>query len=171
MTIKGTSRQQRPALWHGLTRITPVTFGVTVGLLAVALEAFFTVSSPSSYGVCIACHGRDLVNWITNHLTGMSLSVAEVSLAFPLLTVVGVLIGSTLAAARHGEFRWHWPDNPLRTFVWGFLAMNSALLAAGCSIRLILRLAHGESLGLLALIGMIAGIGVTTIMMKWRALR
>ncbi len=169
--MRGSTSRKRPALWQRLTKITPITFGVTLGLLAVGVEAFFTVNPPSAYGVCIACHGRDLVNWIVNQTTGMSLTVAEVSLVFPVLTVAGVLLGSTLAAIRHREFRWHWSDNSLRTFLWGFLVMNSALLAAGCSIRLILQIVRGDSASLLALIGMTAGIIMTTVMMKRRALR
>ena len=169
--MQGSPSRKGPVLWQGLTRITPITFGVTLGLLAVGLEAFFNVNPPSAYGVCIACHGRDLVNWIVNQVTGMSLTVAEVSLVFPVLTVVGILGGSTLAAIRHREFHWHWPGNPLRTFLWGFLVMNSALLAAGCSIRLILQIVRGDSASLLALIGMTAGIVITTVIMRRRALR
>ncbi len=152
-------------------RITPVTFGIVVGLLAVALEAFFTVRPPAVYGVCIACHGRDLANSTVNAVAGTSLTVADASLAFPLLTVVGVVIGGVLAAVRNSEFRPHWPDLPLRTFAWGFLVMNFALLAAGCSIRLLLRAAHGEALGALALGAMAAGIAGATVVMRWRAVR
>ncbi len=169
--MQGSASRKTPVPWQRLTRITPITFGLTLGLLAVGVEAFFTVHPPTGYGVCIACHGRDLVNWIVNQVTGTSLTVAEVSLVFPVLTVVGVLLGSTLAAVRHGEFRWHWPDNPLRTFLWGFLVMNSALLAAGCSIRLIVQIVRGDSASLLALFGMTAGIVMTTVMMKRKALR
>ncbi len=171
MSIESSTAGRGPASRRGPIGITPVTLGVVAGLLAVALEAFFTVRPPSAYGICIACHGRDLVNWTANLLAGTSLTVARVSLVFPLLTVVGVAGGAALAALRHGEFRWHWPDHPLRTFVWGFLVMNFALLAAGCSIRLVLRAAHGEALGLLGFVAMAAGIGVTTALMKWRAVR
>ena len=169
--MQGSASRKKPVLWQRLTGITPVTFGLTLGLLAVGVEAFFTVNPPSAYGVCMSCHGRDLVNWVVNQVTGMSLTVAEVSLVFPVLTVVGILVGSTLAAVRHHEFRWHWPDNPLRTFLWGFLVVNSALLAAGCSIRLILQIVRGDSASLLSLIGMTAGITMTTFFMKRRALR
>ncbi|MBI2917362.1 MAG: YeeE/YedE family protein [Chloroflexi bacterium] len=168
----GTSRAEgiaRPGLW-GL-RVTPVAFGVTLGVMAVALEVLFTVRPPSAYGVCIACHGRDLLGWVTNRLAGTSLELAEVSLTFPLLTVVGVLVGAAIAALRNGELRWHQPEQPLPSFLWGFLAMNFALLAAGCSIRLLLRAAHGEALGLAAFGAMAGGIGVATTLMKWRALR
>ncbi len=152
-------------------KTTAVTLGIVLGLGAVALEVFFTVGPPKAYGVCIACHGRDLVNSVVNTLAGTSLTVAEPSLVFPLLTVAGVVIGASAAALIHGEFRWHRPDISLRTFLWGFLVMNFALLAAGCFIRMILRTANGEVLGMLALAVMATGIVITTILMKKRALR
>ncbi|MFQ5879889.1 MAG: YeeE/YedE thiosulfate transporter family protein [Dehalococcoidia bacterium] len=152
-------------------RVTPLTLGVVGGALAVGLEAFFTVRPPSAYGICIACHGRDLVNSTVNFFASTSLSVAQASLAFPLLTVIGVFLGALVAALVHGEFRWHLPDLPVRNFAWGFLVMNFALLAAGCSIRLVLRAAHGEALGLISFGAMAAGIAAATTLMKWRALR
>lgn len=152
-------------------KTTAITLGIALGLGAVALEVFFAVKPPKAYGVCIACHGRDLVNSIVNALAGTSMTVAEVSLAFPLLTVVGVVIGASAAALIHREFRWYRPDLSRYTFLWGFLVMNFALLAAGCFIRIILRAANGEVLGLLTLAAMATGIVVTTILMKKRALR
>ncbi len=162
---------QAPTTRRGKVKTTAVTMGIALGLVAVALEVFFTVNPPEAYGVCIACHGRDLVNSIVNAISGTSLAVAEVSLAFPLLTVAGVVIGASAASLIHGEFRWHRPDISLRTFLWGFLVMNFALLAAGCFIRIILRAANGEVLGVLALLIMTAGIVGTTLLMKKRALR
>lgn len=47
-------------------RITPATAGFIVGFLAAALQAFFHVIPPPAYGICIACHMKDLVNWILN---------------------------------------------------------------------------------------------------------
>ncbi|MDE3074118.1 MAG: YeeE/YedE family protein [Chloroflexota bacterium] len=150
--------------------MSPVTLGVVGGLLAVGLEAFSGVRPPAAYGICIACHGRDLIGWIVNHLAGTNIALSEVSIPFPLLTVLGVVVGAALAALRHGEFSWHWPDFGARNFAWGFLVMVFALLAAGCSIRLLIRTAHGDTLGLLAFLAMVAGIAVATAFMKWRAL-
>lgn len=171
MRARGATGSKRKSRFAGVTNESAVTFGVVAALLAVALEAFFLVRPPGVYGVCVACHGRDLVAWSVNHLAGASVPVAAASLKFPLLTVVGVVIGASLGAARHRELRWHWPDHPGRTFLWGFLVMNFALLAAGCSIRLVLRAAHGEALGALALVGMAVGIAGATYVMRWRALR
>ncbi|MDP2662197.1 MAG: YeeE/YedE thiosulfate transporter family protein [Dehalococcoidia bacterium] len=169
--MQRTVLKERAARRKSLARISPVTFGVVLGVLAMSLEAYFTVSPPSAYGVCIACHGRDAINFVVNRFAGTSLPVSEASVVFPLLTVVGVTAGAALGAIGHGEFRWRFPAHSASNFVWGFLVMNFALLAAGCSIRLLLRAAHGDPLGLLSFLAMAAGIGVATSLMRWWALR
>jgi len=45
------------------------------------------------------------------------------------------------------------------------------LVAGGCSIRLLLRAAAGEVLGLIGFAGMIIGIIVGTSWLRWRATR
>ncbi len=165
-----TSPRTKAGRWSTLGT-TAATLGIVLGLGAVALEVLFAVRPPDAYGICIACHGRDLVNSVVNALGGTSLTVADASLAFPLLTVAGIVVGASVAALIHGEFRWYRSDLSLPTFLWGFLVMNFALLAAGCFIRIILRAANGEVLGILTLAVIAAGTGVTTILMKKRALR
>ena len=63
------------------------------------------------------------------------------------------------------------PENPVKTFVYGVLVMNFALLAGGCSIRLLLRTAAGEALGLVGFAGMAAGVILGTFWLRWRATR
>jgi hypothetical protein len=152
-------------------RVTAVQMGIVSGLLAVAAGAFFEVRPPEAYGVCMACHGRDLVNWTINVLAGTQFMVAPASLVFPVLTTFGVLIGALAGATSSGEFRWHSPESPLKTFVYGALVMNFALLAAGCSVRLLLRTAAGEALGLVGFGGMVAGVILATFWLRWRATR
>jgi hypothetical protein len=119
----------------------------------------------------MACHGRDLVGWLANSQFGTSLAVAQVSTVFPLLTTVGVLIGAAIAAVGSGEFRWRRPDTPLRSFVIGVLVMNFALLAAGCSIRLLLRASAADPLGLTGFGAMVTGVILATFWLRRRALR
>ena len=145
--------------------------GTVAGVLAVAAGAFFEVRPPEAYGICMACHGRDLVNWTINLLAHTHLTVAPASAVFPLLTTIGVLLGAVLGSTTSGEFRWQRPESSLKTFLYGVLVMNFALLAGGCSIRLLLRTAAGEGLGLMGFAGMLAGVILGTLWLRWRATR
>jgi len=152
-------------------RAMAVPMGITAALLAVAAGAFFDVRPPEAYGVCMACHARDLVSWTLNTLARTQLEVAPASLIFPVLTPIGVILGALVAARRKREFRWQTPESPWKAFVYGVLVMNFALLAGGCSIRLLLRTAAGEALGLIGFAGMIAGVILGTSWLRWRATR
>ncbi len=152
-------------------RVTALPMGIVAAILAVAAGALFDVRPPEAYGVCMACHARDLVNWTLNVFARTQLEVAPASLVFPVLTPVGVLFGALLAARQNGEFRWQTPDSSLKAFLFGVLVMNFALLAGGCSIRLLLRTATGEVLGLIGFAGMIAGVILGTFWLRWRATR
>jgi hypothetical protein len=150
-------------------RVTAMQTGIVAGVLAVAAGAFFEVNPPEAYGICMACHGRDLVNWTINEAAGTHLTVAQASLVFPVLTTIGVLLGAFAGARSTGELRWWTPDNPVKTFAYGMLVMNFALVAGGCSIRLLLRSAAGDVLGILGFLGMGAGVILGTCWLRWRA--
>jgi len=152
-------------------RVTAVQMGIVAGVLAVAAGALFEVRPPEAYGVCMACHGRDLVNWTLNVVAGTHLTVAPASLVFPVVTTIGVLLGAVLGAATSGEFRWWSPESSWKAFMYGMLVMNFALVAGGCSIRLLLRTAAGEALGLIGFGGMVAGVILGTFWLRWRATR
>src|SRR5438034_1686332 len=112
----------------GAVRVTAVQMGIVSGILAVTAGALFEVRPPEAYGLCMACHGRDLVNWTINAATGTHLVVAQASLVFPVLTTVGVLLGAFVAAWTSGEFRAWTPDHPVKTFVYGGVVMTCALI-------------------------------------------
>jgi hypothetical protein len=152
-------------------QVSALTMGAVAALLAVVVGAFFEVRPPDAYGLCMACHARDLIHWSANHMFGTNLVVAEASTVFPLLTVIGVLAGACIGAVTSGEFRWQTFDNPLKTFLYGVLVMNFALLAAGCSFRLALRTANGEPLGLAGFATFIAGTVLATLWLKRKALQ
>jgi hypothetical protein len=152
-------------------RVTGLQAGVVMAVAAVAAGSFFEVRPPDAYGICMACHGRDLVNWIVNDVAGTRLTVTPVALVFPLLTVVGVVIGGWIAARLSGEFRFRKPSKPLKSLLHGFLVMNFALLAAGCSTRLALRVGAGDPLGAMGFGAMIVGIVLATFWLRKRALR
>jgi hypothetical protein len=151
-------------------RVTALITGSVFGLLAAAAQAFFKVTAPPAYGICIACHMRDLVNWIATHIYpiyGLNpvgklvIPGGTVSYTIPLLTVVGVLIGAFIAARKNGEFRWKIMrtgiQKPYAEFFWGMLVMISALTFGGCPIRTALKAAYLDIVAILGLIMIFAG--------------
>ena len=152
-------------------RITSIQMGFVAGLLAVVAGALLEVRPPDAYGLCMACHGRDLVDWTLNHLAGTHLTVAPASLVFPVLTTIGVFFGALLGASSSGEFHWSTPESSWRTFAYGALVMNFALVAGGCAIRLLLRTSAGEGLGMFGFAGLVAGVTAGTLWLRWRAAR
>jgi hypothetical protein len=152
-------------------RVTALQLGIVAGLLAVIAGAFFEVRPPAAYGLCMACHARDLLTWTANRVAGTSMTVAPASMAFPMLTTIGVLLGALLGSTTSGEFRCSTPDNSVKTFLYGAVVMNAALIAGGCSIRLLLRSAAGDLLGLIGFVGMVAGVTLGTFWLRWRATR
>ncbi len=154
-----------------VTRVSPVQMGIVAGLLAVAAGAFFDVRPPDAYAVSMACHGRDLVDWTINAVAGTHLLVAPASLVFPVLTTVGVLLGALVAAWTSGEFRSWTPDHPVKTFIYGAMVMNFALIAGGCSISPLLSAAAADAAGAVGFGGMIAGVVAATTWLRWSASR
>ena len=126
-------------------RVTAVHTGIVSALLAVIAGQFLDVSPPENYGLCMACHGRDLVNWTVNAVAGTRFLVSEASLVYPVLTTVGVLLGALLGSATHGELKW--------------------------SSRLLLRAASGELVGVGGFVGMAGGVVLATLWLRRRAIR
>ena len=66
---------------------------------------------PQAYGFCVACHSRDLINYVYNSLTGSNLFLAPISAnavaagTLPVLTIIEVIIGAVAAALLYKEFR------------------------------------------------------------------
>jgi hypothetical protein len=149
----------------------PVFYGIAVAVLAGIAGEWLSVSPPAAYGICSACHGRDLANWILNHVEGTKLFVTAAGVKWPLLTVVGVVVGSNVAARRNGEAGSVNIGGNVRQFVFGFVAMCAALFVGGCPTRIIIRTGYGDVAAALALCGIAAGIVAATLTMRWRAHR
>jgi len=156
---------------HRRVRVTATMTGIAGALMAVVAGSLFDVRPPDAYGICMACHARDLVNWTINAAAGSELTVAPASLVVPVLTPIGVLLGALLAARTSREFRWQQPDHPVKTFIYGIVVMNCALLAGGCSIRLLLRTGAGEPLGIMGFGALGAGVALATVWLRWKATR
>jgi hypothetical protein len=148
-----------------------VVYGVVVAILAVIVGEWLHVNPPAAYGLCSACHGRDLADWVLNHTEGKNLFVTAAGAGWPLLTVVGLVIGSFAAARRNGEFASINLGGNLRQFAYGALVMGAALFVGGCPTRIIIRSGYGDLAGLLALGGVATGIVIATLSMRWAARR
>lgn len=131
----------------------PWVAGGAIAALTVVVSAY-VITDPPVYGFCVACHTRDLV-------TGSA----------PLLTGVGLLVGGYLGARRHGEFRPRRPRRLLRGFGLGLVAMVASLFALGCTVRLLLRAAYGESTAWWAVGGVAVGIALGTELLRRHARR
>lgn len=148
-----------------------VVAGLLTGVLAALNQVAFGVSPPYAYGLCIACHARDLVNWIVTAATGFKLSVAGVSVAAPVLTIVGILLGASVASIRNHEYKFKTTKHPLKTFIYGFLVMVFALILGACPLRTILRVAYGDVIAIVGFAAIIIGVVISAFVIKWSAKR
>lgn len=152
-------------------QISGVQAGIVMAVLAVLASAIIGTRAEEAYGVCMACHGRDLLNWLLNHQLDSNLPVSPAFIVFPALTTVGVFAGALVGAITSGEFRWQRSGSPLKSFLLGMLVMNFALIAGGCATRLLLRAATGETLGLAGYGAMVLGVILATYLLRWWAQR
>ena len=141
----------------------PIFYGIVVALSAAIAGEWLGVSPPAAYGICSACHGRDLADWILDHTEATKLFVSPAGASWPLLTVVGVVIGSLAASTRNREFRAIDLGGNLRQFAFGAGVMCAALFVGGCPTRLIIRTGYGDLSGLTALGGVATGVVLATL--------
>lgn len=150
----------------------PIILGVIIGVLAAIVQGLtISAGGPEAYGFCALCHTRDIVNGFTNLGFGTTLGVAAVSKAaiLPVMSMVGVLIGGLIAAKMSGEFRIKTASikDILVYFIGGVLLMQFGLLLGACPYRAALRLAYGDMIALIGIIGIIIGIWVSlTLIMR-----
>ena len=148
--------------------VSPVTMGIVTAALAVVAQAYLTVQPPPAYGLCVVCHGRDLVVWIYATLFGAKLDVAAVSAQWPLLTVVGIFAGAAYAARSSGEYKPMWGEPAVKAFFCGMGVMILGLVIMACPARLWLRAAYGDMIGLAGALAVLAGVVAATLFMRWR---
>lgn len=144
----------------------PLFFGIFVGALAVLAQPLFKIQPPQAYGICIVCHGRDLLNWISQRIFSITLESAKVSINYPLLTTIGIISGSIISSRLNGEFNFIKIGNLPTIFFLGIAASNFGLLIISCPTRLFLRLAFGDPFALLAIVGLLAGISIGVILLR-----
>jgi hypothetical protein len=176
MTVGPATRQRARVevnrrVWASRWPRSPIVYGIVAAVLAGVAGQWGGVSPPAAYGLCSACHGRDLADWVLNHTEGTKLFVAAAGSSWPLLTVVGLVLGSFLAARRNGEFGSINIGGNVRQFAFGAVVMCAALFVGGCPTRLIIRTGYGDLAGLLGLGGVAAGVVLATVSLRWVAQR
>ncbi len=146
-------------------RISPVATGAVIGILAVAVQLLF--DRPEAYGICLACHSRDMLGWILNNLLSTDVIIVSQAGAFsPILMPLGILIGAHIAARMSKVFPRPLFGGEVKMFMLGALSMVFALLLAACPLRLLLRIVYGDPLALFGGAWMVVGIAVGIYVMK-----
>ena len=154
-------------LQHG--RVSPFQAGLVLGLGSALVQAYFKVIPPVANGFCMVCHPKDFFNWIADHLFNLNWGYSMASTSWPLLTVVGVVLGALFAAFQHGEIHLSSARQPLFYFISGFLMINFGLILGACPIRIVLLSAYGSYLGLVGWACIVIGVLLTTRFQRWSA--
>ena len=154
-------------IFKRIKTITPMGVGLFVGILATTAQALFGVSPPPAYGICIACHTRDLVNWTVNNLFKTQLGLAPISKVLPLMTPLGILIGALVSAVQGREFKIRTTINPIFEFILGMLIMIFALTLGACPMRTVLRVAYGDLTAFIGFLSIASGVVVGSIFLRW----
>lgn len=142
--------------------------GALLGVLAVLASGWMSqAGAPPAYGVCVACHGRDLLAGLgLGGLLGLPAAAGGL-----VLTTVGLVGGAFLAALLNRERRRLPARRPVLSLLLGALTMCASLLALGCTTRLVLRAAYGDVLALWSIGGAALAIAGVTGAMVWLARR
>jgi hypothetical protein len=152
-------------------KVSPLQAGLVLGFGSALVQAYFKVIPPVAYGVCMVCHPKDLFNWIADHLLHLNWGYSLASTNWPLLTVVGVVLGALAAAYQHGELHLRSARQPLFYFINGFLMINFGLILGACPIRIVLLSAYGNWLGIIGWVCVVIGVLVGTWALRWVAAR
>jgi hypothetical protein len=157
--------------------------GITMGLLAAAVQGYFGLQPPAGDGICGISHPANLVNWLVNSIThwvagffhgaGTNFTIHSIFVTVPVLTSVGFILGSFIAAIRNKEFklrRGPVRDNVL-AFILGFLIINFGLLWGSCPIRTAILASYGMFFAILMMGMIVLGVVVACLYIKWKVRR
>lgn len=139
--------------------LTPHTWMVVAGLIFGVLAALLVKwGNPANMGYCAACFLRDVTGALGLHRAG--------AVQYLRPEILGLILGSFIAAIAFREFRTRGGSAPLVRFLLGTLMMIGALVFLGCPVRALLRLAGGDLNGITALAGLIFGVFVGILFLK-----
>jgi hypothetical protein len=149
-----------------------VTTGLTIGVSAAAIQAFFGVHPPEAYGICLIGHPSVLVKWFMNNIFNAHLPIGSEFIVYPSLLVVGILGGAVIAAAKSGELKRGLKSGPVpvrnryMAILSGFIVANFGLIVGACPIRTALLVGYGSILGVMTLVAVIIGVYLATLRLR-----
>ena len=137
------------------TRWGIIGVGAFIGVFAPLLQK---LGNPGNMGVCVACFERDIAGALGLH------RAAVVQYMRP--EIIGLVLGSLIAAYLFKEFRPRAGSAPIVRFVLGTFAMIGALVFLGCPWRALLRFSAGDGNAIFGLLGLICGIWIGTLFFR-----
>lgn len=129
--------------------------GAAIGLMAGLLQVW---GNPPNMGLCMVCFPRDIAGAIGLH--------RNTAVQYLRPEIMGVVLGSLIAAWTHKEWRPRGGSAPIVRFLLGVFAVIGALVFLGCPWRAMLRLAAGDWNALVGIAGLIAGVGAGCFFLK-----
>jgi hypothetical protein len=147
--------------------------GITMGLLAAAVQGYFGLQPPLGDGICGISHPANLINWLVNSVFHTTFTIHSIFTTVPVMTSVGFIIGSAIAAVKNKEFklrRGPVRDNVL-AFILGFLIINFGLLWGSCPIRTAILASYGMFFAILILGMIVLGVVTACLYIKWKVRR
>ena len=147
--------------------------GITMGVLAAVVQGYFGVQPPAGEGICAVSHPADLINWVMNKIFNPDFVSRDMFVNVPVLTSVGFIFGSFVAAVRNKEFKFR--RGPVRdnmlAFILGFVVINCGMLWGSCPIRTTILATYGMWLAVLILGMIVLGVVVACMYIKWKVKR
>lgn len=150
-------------------RVSALLFGIIAAALGVCAQAIWAVHPPEAYGICLVCHGRDLVTTLLSNFDWYEGSSSVLGKRGLLLTSVLIPVGSFIAAVLFREFRLGFRENKFAAFFLGAGVMYCGLTVSGCPMRLLLRTGYGDFMALWLMAVVVFGVYIGTLILKRRA--
>ena len=147
--------------------------GIAMGVLAAVVQGYFNVQPPVGAGICAVSHPANLVNWIVNQLFGTSFTIHSIFVTLPVLTSVGFILGSFIAAVINKEFKFR--KGPVRdnllAYILGFMVIVFGLMWGSCPIRTAILASYGMVFAYVVLGAIVLGVIAACEYIKWKVRR
>ena len=134
----------------------PIVTGGVIGVLAPVLVR---LGNPGNMGICVVCFNRDISGALGLHRAGVVQYIRP--------EIIGLLLGALIAALIFREFKPRTGSAPVVRFFLGMFSVMGALVFLGCPWRAYLRLGGGDGNAIFGILGLVAGIGMGVMFLRW----